>query len=257
MSVCFIRFLKSEITIVKTISTVIIVVVIRITPFNTMIHVGGFFQVIQFCQINLPPQGTTNSTKSFHELCPLGRTIRDELEVATKILVVFGKPFHQGNGVDGFQFGSRLIVSEPLIVGLLFLCEMKNLLFLVLNVSHRVPLNVEVVPDYQVFHGTHFESPEGVVNHETVLPRVLGNLVKIFLEEFLFLHQFDVGEGICGELNGLVESVLSAIAYVDHLDDNFRETLIKKIGSHELTLKVGRTGQDNSLYVGFLAVRHE
>ena len=49
----------------------------------------------KFGQINLPSQGSSNSTKSLDKLRSLGGSVRDEFEVATKALVVFGKPFHQ------------------------------------------------------------------------------------------------------------------------------------------------------------------
>lgn len=67
------------------------------------------------------------------------------------------------------------------------------------NVAHMR----QVLPDDEGFDGTHFQSLEGVINAEAVLPTVLVDLVKVLLDQLLLLDEFDIGEGLRCEVNSL------------------------------------------------------
>jgi len=246
-------YLKSKNTIVETV-IVVVVVRIRVIVAALIVLVGGLLVGIQLGHIDLPSQGSTDATKALDELRPLGGSIRDELEIAPEALVVFGEPFHQRHLVDRFQLDSRNFVAEEFVVSLLLFREVQDGFFPRLDVSDLVALDFEVVPDYQVFDGSHFESLEGVIDHEAEASGVLGDVVKVLLQEFLFLHKLDADQRIGTELDGLIESVLATVTDIDHLDDDFVEAHVEEIGPHELGLEVGRTGQDDTLDVGFAPV---
>lgn len=75
-------------------------------------------------------------------------------------------------------------------------------------------------------------------------------------DALLLLDELDVAERLGGELDGLVEAVLAAVADVDDLDDLCDEALVEQVALVELGLEVGATGEDEALDVD-LVVRDE
>mmetsp|Transcript_9455 Transcript_9455/g.23217 ORF Transcript_9455/g.23217 Transcript_9455/m.23217 type:complete len:256 (-) Transcript_9455:987-1754(-) len=212
--------LESKIVVVEPVLAIAIIVRIGVRV-GSCVLIGGVFVRIQLRQVDLPSKGATDAPKSLYELCSLGGSVRDEFEIATEVLVVFGEPLYQWRLIHGLQFDTRLFVAEVFVLRLLLFVEVQDLFLLRLDVSDQVTLNLEVIPDYQVFNGTHLESLQCIINHETEATRVLGNMVEILLKELLFLHQLDVRKGIGTEFDGLVESVLATVADIDHLDHDF------------------------------------
>lgn len=61
----------------------------------------------------------------------------------------------------------------------------------------------QVLPDDESFDGAHLQTLEGVVDAEAVLSAVEVDLVKVLLDQLLLLDEFDVGERLSGEVDGL------------------------------------------------------
>lgn len=76
------------------------------------------------------------------------------------------------------------------------------------------------------------------------------------MDQLLLLDELDVRQTVGGELDGLVETVLSSVRDVDDRDDLGDETTIKHVTEVELGLEVGRSGKDDTLDVD-LVVRDE
>ena len=61
-------------------------------------------------------------------------------------------------------------------------------------------LNVKILPADQSLHRPHLQGLEGVIHSKTVFPRVLGDLVKVFPDQFLLLNELDIRQRLCREL---------------------------------------------------------
>ena len=57
-------------------------------------------------------------------------------------------------------------------------------------------LNIKILLTDQGLHCPHLQDLEGVVHAETVFPRVLGNLVKVFSDQFLLLNELNIRQGL-------------------------------------------------------------
>ena len=60
------------------------------------------------------------------------------------------------------------------------------------SVSQRISRDVKVLPHDQRLDGAHVETFEGIIHTETVFASVLADLVKVLLDEFLLLDEFDI-----------------------------------------------------------------
>jgi hypothetical protein len=75
----------------------------------------------------------------------------------------------------------------------------------------------------------------------------------------LLLNKLDVAQTLGGELDGLVEAVLTSVRHVDDLDDFRHQASIEHVGLVELGLEVGGSSEDNALAVDLVVgdeVRH-
>ena len=99
--------------------------------------------------------------------------------------------------------------------------------------------DVQIFPDDQRLDGAKFESLQRVLNAKTVFARVLADLVKVLLDQLLFLNELDVRERFCSKFNRLVSSprvrecrfggrnripdlvkaVFASVAHIDHFDN--------------------------------------
>ena len=57
-------------------------------------------------------------------------------------------------------------------------------------------LNVKILPTDQSLHRSHLQGLEGVIHAETVFPRILGNLIKVFSDQFLLLNELYIRQGL-------------------------------------------------------------
>ena len=71
------------------------------------------------------------------------------------------------------------------------------------SIPENVTRDVQVLPYDKRLDSTQLECLERVVDTEAVLARVLTDFVKVLLDESLFLDEFDVGEGLGGQFDGL------------------------------------------------------
>ena len=122
------------------------------------------------------------------------------------------------------------------------------------GVAEGVAGNVQSLPDNQCLDSTHVQSLERVDDTETVLSSVQSDLVKVLLDQTLLLDELDVGQRIGSKLDSLVETVLTTVRDVDDLDDLGQQTGVEQVGSAQVGLQLGATGQhetsDVDLVVG-------
>jgi len=114
-------------------------------------------------------------------------------------------------------------------------------------------VDVKGFPDDEGLDGAALKGLEALVHTKAVLAAVNGDLVKVGLNKFLLLDELDVGEGVRGELDGLVEARLAAIGNVNNLDDLGHETRVKHVGLGELGLELGGTSNHQARHIGLLA----
>ncbi|KAI3478310.1 hypothetical protein L1887_59786 [Cichorium endivia] len=210
---------------------------------------------------DLVSQNAADTTETLAELHALLGAVGDEFEVGAELAVVFCEPLEERHGfldlLHGLAGGA---VHETRAVLLLLLGEHEDVLGAVRVLEH-VAHHVEVLPHDECLDGTQVERFEGVVEAEAVLASLHGDLVKVLLDELLLLDELDVGERLCGELDGLVEAVLAAVGDVDDLDDLGLQTVVEHVGLAQLGLEVGGTGEDEAgdvaLVVGDEVLRGE
>lgn len=157
----------------------------------------------------------------------------------------------------------------------------QGLVFIV--VHQRIACAVQALKDNQRLHRTHFQSHERVLDAENIAPGVLGNLFEKLGDEPLFLNKLDIGENLGAQLDGLVESVLTAVADIDDVENDvlripspskssfdrgqrerrtrkknnenarpvpppctyvYRQSRVKDVGIRQLVLKVCRSSQN-------------
>merc|ERR1719469_1777340 len=107
-------------------------------------------------------------------------------------------------------------------------------------------LDVQVLPADQSLHGPHFQRFQSIHNSKAILPCILTDFVEVFPDEFLFLNELYVGECIGGELDGLVESVLTAVAHIHELDVLGREAGVEHVRLGQLSLEVGASRKNKT-----------
>mmetsp|Transcript_6851 Transcript_6851/g.12224 ORF Transcript_6851/g.12224 Transcript_6851/m.12224 type:complete len:314 (+) Transcript_6851:1921-2862(+) len=127
-----------------------------------------------------------------------------------------------------------------------------------LNSGDRIPqyetIDVQILPNDKMFHCAQLQGLQRVLDHETILARILANFIHILLKQFLLLDQLNLLQRIGTVLNGLAEPILPPVRYVHHLDHNLGKSFIEQITPHQFRLKVGRTRQHQPLNIGPLTV---
>ena len=91
---------------------------------------------------------------------------------------------------------------------------------------------------------------KALIDTKGVFSAVKGNLVKVGLNQLLFLHKLDIGEGVSSELDGLVEAGLSAVRDIDNFDDLGHEPGVEHVGLGKLGLELGRSSNHKAGDIG-------
>ncbi len=156
---------------------------------------------------------------------------------------MLGEPLEKRHLVDNLQLVAGL-VNEVLLGGSSLLDVNDGLDAFGVLEGHS--LDVEVLVDNDNLAGTEVQGLEGFVVAVAELSGVHGDFVKVLCQELLLLDKLDVGEGLGGELDGLVEAVLSSVRDIDGLDDLGVQTVVKEIGAVKLSLEVGGTSQNQT-----------
>jgi hypothetical protein len=112
--------------------------------------------------------------------------------------------------------------------------------------------NFQVLEDNQRLSSTCLESLEGIVDTVADLARVLGDVVKVLVDELLLLDELDIAEGLSSQLDGLVETVLASVRHIDNLDDLGLQAVVEQVGLVQVVFEIGRTSQDDTGDVDFV-----
>ncbi len=104
----------------------------------------------------------------------------------------------------------------------------------------------KILEDDQGLDSTKLKSLEGVVNAIADAAGVLADLLEIFTNELLLLDELDIAERLGRQLDGLVETVLATVRYIHDLDDLGLQTLVEHVGSVEVVLEVGGSGENDA-----------
>mmetsp|Transcript_4616 Transcript_4616/g.6445 ORF Transcript_4616/g.6445 Transcript_4616/m.6445 type:complete len:244 (+) Transcript_4616:88-819(+) len=182
--------------------------------------------LVQSGKVNLVPKDASNTTESLAELGSFLTLVGDKFQSGTKLLVVVGKPFQQGDLLHNFQLNSGGFVTEERLVFLLFFGQMKDLGFIGSRILDFVSADIQIFPHDQSLDSTHFQSSQGVTNTVAILASVLGNFIKVLGDQLLLLNKFDVGENFSRELNGLIETIFTTIRNIHNLDNLFFDSWI-------------------------------
>jgi hypothetical protein len=196
-------------------------------------------------EVELVTHNGTDTTKALDELVALRGTVRDEFQVGTKVAVLFSEPLEHGALLNDFHLLSSLLVHEDAAVRLLRLGGVEDDFRACRALQHPAS-DFQVLKDDQSLGSTCLEGLEGVVDTVADLARVLGNVVKVLVDQLLLLDELDVAERLSSQLNGLVETVLASVGNIDDLDDLGLQTVVEQIGLVQVVLEVGGTSQDDT-----------
>mmetsp|Transcript_61759 Transcript_61759/g.93244 ORF Transcript_61759/g.93244 Transcript_61759/m.93244 type:complete len:256 (+) Transcript_61759:579-1346(+) len=105
---------------------------------------------------------------------------------------------------------------------------------------------LQVLVDNERFHSARLEALHRVVHAKANLPRVLGDLVEVLLNDLLLLDELDVRQHLRRQLDRLVEAVLASVRHVDNHHHLGRQTLVKPLGIDKHVLELGGTGDDQA-----------
>lgn len=215
-------------------------------------HVG-FINVI--VNINLVTEEAANTTEAFAELITVGRFVRDEFNLNTKLLVVEQNPVSQtftGNNVEFFAgFG----VEEKLGVFLLFLGfsqHVNDSLVCITGVSEFVAHVGEIFPQKHLLEGTKIKGFESILNSENVESGVKRNLFEEFANNFLFLHETNTAHAFSSHSNSLIETIILTITDVKMCNHDLFETSIENVRLETICFDLGGTSHNNTFDIRFI-----
>ncbi|KAH4126672.1 hypothetical protein HBH47_045340 [Parastagonospora nodorum] len=186
-----------------------------------------------------------NTTKSLDELVTLGGTVGDEFKIGTKVAVLLGKPFEHGALVDNLHLLASLLVHEKTAILLLLLGRVQDDLA-AFGALQNPAGDLQILKDNQGLGSTSLQSLQSVVDTVADLARVLGDVVKVLVDELLLLDELDVAERLPSQLDGLVETVLASVGHIHNLDDLGLQTVVEEVGLVQVVLEIGGTGQNDT-----------
>ena len=201
--------------------------------------------LLQLLEVELVAQDTSDTTEALDELVTFGGAVGDKLEVGTEFAEVLGQPLEEGQLVNDLHLLASLGIHELLTVLLLQLVSVEND-GLTLTALQLPASDFQVLEHDESLGSTSFESLESVLNTVADLATVHADLVKVLVDELLLLDELDVAESLGGQLNSLVEAVLTTVGDIDNLDDLGLQTTIEQLGLVEVVLEVGATCQDET-----------
>ena len=129
-------------------------------------------ELLKLLKVERVAENGANTTKALDELVALGRTIRNKLQVGTKVAILFGEPLKHGALVNDFHLLSSLLVHEDASVFLLLLGGVEDNLIASRSLENPSS-NLQVLKDNQSLSGTCLQSLEGVFDTVADLARVL------------------------------------------------------------------------------------
>lgn len=89
-------------------------------------------------------------------------------------------------------------------------------------------------------------SLDRVLHTEADQLRVHSDLLEELADDFLLVHELDIGERVLSETNGLVEALVHTVAHIDCRDDLFSDANVEMITLLEDKLKIGATSDHNT-----------
>ena len=191
---------------------------------------------------------TTNAAESLDELGAFRRFISDNFKVSDVFFVGVKEPLSEREVLKHLVLDASDIVLPLGAIGSFVLGDnLSDYIFLVVPEGKAVVL--EVLPDDEDFDGAVLHGLEGVLQAEDVLAGVLGDFLEEAADDLLLVDELDGAQGVGGELDGLVEAVLAAVADIDDLEHGGLQSGVEQVGLLQVVLEFGGPGQDESLHI--------
>lgn len=147
-----------------------------------------------FVDVDAVAQEASNATEAFHKLEAVWRLVRDEFNVDAVFFVVETEPVGKLLAVDNLAIGARFRVLEVLRVLLLLRVQQERLCLILHGVLDLVPHNLNVLKQHHGLERSQLKSLHGVLHTESDHSRIECNLLKESANDFLLLHEFDIGQ---------------------------------------------------------------
>lgn len=202
--------------------------------------------IVELLKVDLVAEKATNTSKSLDELVALGGAVGHELQGGSEVTVLLGNPLEERHGLDNLHLLLGLLVHEQgTVLSLLLLGGVQDDL-VSSGILENPAVDLQVLEDDEGLHSTELEGLECVVDTVTDASSVLGDLLEVLSDKLLLLDELDVAEGLGGELDSLVETVLASVGDIDNLDNLDLQSAIKEIGLVQVVLEVRGTGQNDA-----------
>ena len=213
--------------------------------------------LIVVLDIPLEPEEAADPCEPLHELMPLGGAVRNEEELHSEALVVGGEPLGEQRLVDHLERVALLEVvllvldlldvpvEDDLGVGLAFL------------VPQNAPVILQLLPEQQLRETAllnHLHRLLDPVNHHS---GILGDMLEELRDDLLLLDEADTRKGFLGELDCLLEAVLTAVLDVDDAEDDGLESLVQVLGFGDEVLELSCSGHDDALDGGLVVFNED
>lgn len=109
--------------------------------------------------------------------------------------------------------------------------------------------DLQVLKNNEGFDSTKLQGLESVVDTVTDTAGILADLFEVLADQLLFLDELDVAKSLRGQLDSLVETVLSSVRDINHLDNLRSQTVVEHVGGVQVVLEVSGTSEDNTGHV--------
>lgn len=200
--------------------------------------------------IDLVAQEATDSTEALHELEAIGRLVCDELDRDTVFFVVQAEPVGQLLAAYNLKIDTSVSVLEVLRVLLLLSVEQENFGLVLYGILDLVPHNFDFFKQHHGLECTELQGLHGVPDSKGDHSRVECDLLKEASNDLLLLHELHVSQGVCGQSDGLTESLIETIGDIDCRDDDTFKPKVKVITTLHDEFKISATGNDDTADVG-------
>mmetsp|Transcript_65180 Transcript_65180/g.180799 ORF Transcript_65180/g.180799 Transcript_65180/m.180799 type:complete len:280 (+) Transcript_65180:288-1127(+) len=218
-------------------------------PLHEVVIAVVLFEVrlIKVLELHLVAHQSTNAAEALAKLVALLGPVGDELELCAKALVSLHDPLDEQLVVNDIQLHTSLRIAIKLCVLRLLRSHEKDLLRISVGIADLDALQLYALPDDEGLHRTHVQALHRVFVAKAVLAGVLRHFIQKLCDQLLLLHELYVLQRLSGELNGLVEAILTSIGNVQHgLDDDGVEARVPQVACRQLCLKVCRASNDEA-----------
>lgn len=159
---------------------------------------------------------------------------------------MLGNPFQERILRHNFHLLTSFLIQEHIpAAALLQFGGVENVLASVAILQDPAG-DFQILKDNESLNSAKFQGLQSVLNTIADLAGVLANLLEVLIDKFLLLDEFDVAESLGGQLNGLVEAVLTTVGDVNDFDDLGLQTVVEHVGGIQIVLEIGGTSQDNA-----------